>query len=62
MKIEDFKLNQHVTDIWGGVFEVVEILKTRVKLKILVKPNYFTDEEIITYDKSHLQFLRVYTL
>lgn len=62
MKIEDFKLNQYVTDIWGGVFEVVEILKTRVKLKILVKPNYFTDEEIITYDKSHLQFLRVYTL
>lgn len=62
MKIEDFKLNQHVTDIWGGVFEVVEILKTRVKLKILVKPNYFTGKEIITYDKSHLQFLRVYTL
>lgn len=62
MKIEDFKINQYVTDIWGGVFEVVKILKTRVKLKVLVKPGYFIDKEIITYDKGHLQFLKEYTL
>lgn len=61
MKIEDFKIDMSITDSWGNNLIVTNILKTRVKLKIisLVKNIYQLEVgDIVTYDKAHLQFLK----
>jgi len=65
MKYKDFKKGLKVIDRWFPrmeVGEVLEILKTRVKIKFL-KDSKGTllnkEDQIHTYVKSHYQFLDI---
>jgi hypothetical protein len=57
MKVEDTWYNSEHTDNWGKG-KVVAVLKTRFKVQFSNKNANHTEDGLVTYDKSHAQFIR----
>jgi hypothetical protein len=65
MLYKDIKKGMRVHDTWWP-FEtrgnVVEILKTRIRIKFLAPPPGYgwnaSDDNVVTYDMGHCQFLK----
>lgn len=63
MKIEEMYKGQLVIDSWGNTLVVREVLKTRIKVMlVIIKEHMYGNTglsltNLITYDRPHLQFL-----